>query len=71
MPVPKNKQKLYGKVVGHMQNLEKSFEESKNIADKAIETPKVSSKKLSKSRSNQSTERTRNEVQKATRNKSA
>jgi len=36
MPVPKKKQELYGKIVGHMQNLGKSLEEAKNIADRAI-----------------------------------
>ncbi len=45
MPVPKSKQKLYGKVVGKMINSGKGLEESKNIADKAI---KVKDKKKKK-----------------------
>jgi hypothetical protein len=40
MPVPKGKQKLYGKIAGHMQNLGKSFEEAKDIADRAVKVKK-------------------------------
>ena len=36
MPVPKGKQALYGKVVGHMINTGRSITEAKNIADKAV-----------------------------------
>ncbi len=39
MPVTKGKQALYGKIVGHMQNLGKSLDESKNIADRAVVAP--------------------------------
>lgn len=44
MPVPKGKQDLYGKIVGHMQNLGKSREESKDIADRAVVVPKKGKK---------------------------
>lgn len=36
MPVPKDKEELYGKIAGHMQNEGKSLAEAKNIADKAV-----------------------------------
>jgi len=36
MPVPKGKEKLYGKIVGHLQNLGFSYETAKNKTDKAI-----------------------------------
>ena len=36
MPVPKDKQELFGKVVGRMINEGKSQEEAKNIADRAV-----------------------------------
>ncbi len=36
MPVPKDKQALYGKIVGHMMNKGKSLDEAKDIADRAI-----------------------------------
>lgn len=36
MPVPKDKQKLYGKIVGFNINHGKSAEEAKKIADAAI-----------------------------------
>jgi hypothetical protein len=45
MPVPKSKQKLYGKVVGHMQNVGYGYEEAKDIADRAVKSkPKGKSK---------------------------
>ncbi len=45
MPVPKDKEALYGKIAGHMQNLGKSLTEAKDIADKAVMSkPKVPSK---------------------------
>jgi hypothetical protein len=56
MPVPKKKQKLYGKVVGHMINSGKSLEEAKDIADKAVHVggkkgkPKKSGKKRGSSK---------------------
>jgi len=43
MPVPKGKQELYGKVVGHMINLGKSTEAAKDIADKAVKVKGSSS----------------------------
>jgi len=46
MPVPKGKEELYRKVVGHMQNLGKGLKESKNIADRAVKVKK--SKKVNK-----------------------
>lgn len=36
MPVPKGKQKLYGKIVGHLQNLGIGREEAKDKADSAV-----------------------------------
>ena len=36
MPVPKDKQKLYGKIAGHLQNLGYTLTEAKARADKAI-----------------------------------
>lgn len=36
MPVPKGKEDLYGKIVGHMINTGHNREESKNIADRAV-----------------------------------
>jgi hypothetical protein len=51
-PVPKNKQKTYGKIVGKNINEGKSLEESKDIADEAVkkkkENPKVSVRKNGK-----------------------
>src|SRR6266567_3676571 len=40
MPVPKGKEELYGKIAGHMQNLGKSLEEAKDIADRAVKVKK-------------------------------
>lgn len=40
MPVPKDKQELYGKIVGHMINKGKTLEEAKKIADKAVKKKK-------------------------------
>lgn len=45
MPVPKKKQKLYGKVIGHMINTGKSQAEAKNIADKAVKVDVDTKKK--------------------------
>lgn len=36
MPVPKGKEKIYGKIVGHLQNLGYSRTVAKQKADKAI-----------------------------------
>ena len=36
MPVPKGKQKKYGKIVGANINRGKSLEEAKDIADRAV-----------------------------------
>ena len=36
MPIPKDKQKLYGKVIGHMINSGKSQDEAKAIAEAAV-----------------------------------
>jgi len=36
MPIPKKKQKLYSKVIGHMLNLGKSKETAKAIAEAAV-----------------------------------
>lgn len=51
MPVPKGKQKLYGKIAGHMQNEGYSYEESKDIADKAVMKKPSKKKKRSSSTS--------------------
>ena len=48
MPVPKDKQKLYGKVAGHLQNLGFSYEEAKDKADSAIMNEKPKKKRNSK-----------------------
>lgn len=40
MPVPKGKQKLYGKIVGHLQNLGIGREEAKDKADSAVKKAK-------------------------------
>lgn len=49
MPVPKKKQKLYGKIAGHMQNVGYGYEEAKDIADRAVKAkPKGKSKKVAK-----------------------
>lgn len=44
MPVPKGKQELYGKIVGHNINTGHSMKEAKKIADKAVDVDKKSSK---------------------------
>jgi hypothetical protein len=49
MPVPKKKQKLYGKVVGHMQNVGYGYEEAKDIADRAVKA-KPKGKKTAKAK---------------------
>jgi hypothetical protein len=36
MPIPKNKQKLYGKVIGFNLNRGKPYEEAKSIAEAAV-----------------------------------
>lgn len=36
MPIPKDKQKLYAKVIGHMINIGKSPSTAKNIAEAAV-----------------------------------
>lgn len=52
MPIPKSKQKEYGKIVGHLINMGDSLESAKNKADSAIEkkepVKKVKSKKAKK-----------------------
>jgi len=46
MPVPKGKQKLYGKIVGKNINEGKSLEKAKGIADRAVaKAPQKSKKK--------------------------
>lgn len=40
MPIPKQKQELYGKVVGHNINTGHSLKEAKSIADKAVKVKK-------------------------------
>jgi hypothetical protein len=46
MPVPKGKEKLYGKIVGVNINRGRSLAAAKDIADRAVDAPKRS--KLSK-----------------------
>ena len=41
MPVPKDKQKLYGKIIGRMINLGKGKKKAKEIADKAVVSHKT------------------------------
>ena len=48
MPVPKNKQKSYGVIVGANMNRGMTLDEAKNIADRAIKHKEVSDKKLDK-----------------------
>lgn len=48
MPVPKGKEKKYGLIAAHMQNEGYSYDEAKNIADKAV------MKKKSKNKSKES-----------------
>lgn len=45
MPVPKKKQELYGKVIGHLINVGYSKEEAKGKADKAVKNGKKKVKK--------------------------
>lgn len=45
MSVPKNKQDLYGKIVGKNINKGKSLEASKKIADRAVKVKKKKGKK--------------------------
>lgn len=45
MPVPKKDSKLYGKIVGHLQNLGIPLESAKNKADKAIKDKRKKKKK--------------------------
>lgn len=42
LPIPKEKQKLYGKILGHMLNLGKGKKKAKKIADKAVDAGKKS-----------------------------
>jgi hypothetical protein len=44
MPVPKSKEKLYGKIVGKNINEGKSVSEAKNIADRAVKVKKEKKK---------------------------
>ena len=48
MPVPKKKEKAYGVIVGAMQNKGKSLNDAKNIADKAIKSPKLKEQSFKK-----------------------
>lgn len=48
VPVPKDKEKLYGMIVGKNINSGKSLEASKNIADRAIVGKKSSNGKKCK-----------------------
>jgi len=41
MPVPKSKEKLYGKIVGSNINRGKSLTDAKQIADRAIDVPEA------------------------------
>ena len=56
MPVPKGKEKLYGKIVGANINRGKSLEDAKDIADRAVSKkgrkPSASSKAAHKSVAN-------------------
>lgn len=45
MPVPKDKQDLYGKIVGKNINSGKSLSAAKRIADKAIKSDNLHKKK--------------------------
>jgi hypothetical protein len=45
MPVPKGKQKLYGKIVGHLQNLGIGREEAKDKADSAVKSKAKTTKR--------------------------
>ena len=45
MPVPKKKRELYGKIVGHLQNIGYGLEEAKDKADSAVKTKKKSQRK--------------------------
>jgi hypothetical protein len=47
MPVPRKKRKLYSKVVGHMQNLGKSLDAAKDIADRAVHSKRTKKGKKS------------------------
>jgi|GEM_PF-6077203 len=49
MPVPKNKEAIYGKIVGHLQNLGYSLKVAKEKTDKAIKDhPNLGKKKPKK-----------------------
>ena len=48
MPVPKGKQKLYGKIVGANINRGKSLAEAKRIADRAVKAKPRKRKKKAK-----------------------
>jgi hypothetical protein len=50
MPVPKGKQKLYGKIVGHLQNIGISREAAKDKADSAVRSGEATTKKKAKSK---------------------
>lgn len=45
MPVPKKYENLYGRIVGHMQNMGHSLEGAKAIADKAVAARQKKDKK--------------------------
>lgn len=46
MPVPKDKEAIYGKIVGHLQNLGYSLDQAKKKTDKAIKDhPNLGKKK--------------------------
>lgn len=49
MPVPKSKEKIYGRIVGHLQNLGYSLTQAKKKTDKAIsDHPDLGKKKKKK-----------------------
>lgn len=46
MPVPKGKQKIYGRILGRMINSGKSKDEAKDIADRAVKHKEVKDSNL-------------------------
>ena len=55
MPVPKGKQKLYGKIVGANINKGKSMDQAKDIADEAVTAGRSKKSKKSKKSKNSPT----------------
>ena len=50
MPVPKDKQELYGKIVGHLQNIGYGLTTAKNKADSAVKTKGKGKRKAKKAK---------------------